>query len=297
VKPILKLTDNVFGAIFMAVSMLSFIGNDALMKFLFQTISVEQGIFMRGLVSVPLLAMIAYFRKSLFIRIDWRNWRLILVRAFAELASTMLFLTALAHMPLANITAILQSLPLTVTMFAAVFFGEAVGWRRWSAILVGFIGVLIIIRPGSAGFNEYAVLALAAVGFITLRDAITRRLDRSVPSLFVAFVSAIPVLLFGGAMTVTTGWTPISWSMGMIVIVAAIAITCGYSFAVMAMRNGDISFVAPFRYTGMIWAILFGFLLFGNLPDQMTILGSCIVIGMGGYAFHRERVRQKASAA
>ena len=292
----MKLTDNVFGAIFMAVSMLSFIGNDALMKFLFQTISVEQGIFMRGLVSVPLLAMIAYFGKSLFIRIDWRNWRLILVRAFAELASTMLFLTALAHMPLANITAILQSLPLTVTMFAAVIFGEAVGWRRWSAILVGFIGVLIIIRPGSDGFNEYAVLALAAVGFITLRDAITRRLDRSVPSLFVAFVSAIPVLLFGGAMTVTPGWTPISWSMGMIVLVAAIAITCGYSFAVMAMRNGDISFVAPFRYTGMIWAILFGFLLFGNLPDQMTILGSCIVIGMGGYAFHRERVRQKASA-
>ena len=292
----MKLTDNVFGAIFMAVSMLSFIGNDALMKFLFQTISVEQGIFMRGLVSVPLLAVIAYFRKSLFIRIDWRNWRVILVRAFAELASTMLFLTALAHMPLANITAILQSLPLTVTMFAAVFFGEAVGWRRWSAILVGFIGVLIIIRPGSDGFNEYAVLALVAVGFITLRDAITRRLDRSVPSLFVAFVSAIPICLFGGAMTVTTGWTPISWSMGMIVIVAAIAITCGYSFAVMAMRNGDISFVAPFRYTGMIWAILFGFLLFGNLPDQMTILGICIVIGMGGYAFHRERVRQKASA-
>ena len=292
----MKLTDNVFGAIFMAVSMLSFIGNDALMKFLFQTISVEQGIFMRGLVSVPLLAMIAYFRKSLFIRIDWRNWRVILVRAFAELASTMLFLTALAHMPLANITAILQSLPLTVTMFAAVFFGEAVGWRRWSAILVGFIGVLIIIRPGSDGFNEYAVLAVAAVGFITLRDAITRRLDRSVPSLFVAFVSAIPVLLFGGAMTVTTGWTPISSSMGMIVIVAAIAITSGYSFAVMAMRNGDISFVAPFRYTGMIWAILFGFLVFGNLPDQMTILGSCIVIGMGGYAFHREHVRQKAIA-
>jgi len=240
--------------------------------------------------------VIAYFRKSLFIRIDWRNWRVILIRAFAELASTMLFLTALAHMPLANITAILQSLPLTVTMFAAVFFGEVVGWRRWSAILVGFIGVLIIIRPGSDGFNEYAVLALVAVGFITLRDAITRRLDRSVPSLFVAFVSAIPVFLFGGAMTVTTGWTPISWSMGMIVLVAAIAITCGYLFAVMAMRNGDISFLAPFRYTGMIWAILFGFLLFGNLPDQMTILGTCIVIGMGVYAFHRERVRQKTSA-
>jgi S-adenosylmethionine uptake transporter len=293
----MKLTDNVFGAILMAVSMLSFISNDALMKFLFQTISVEQGIFMRGLVSVPLLALIAYLRKSLFVRIDWRNWRVILTRAFAELAATMAFLTALSHMPLANITAILQALPLTVTMFAAIFFGEQVGWRRWSAILAGFIGVLIIIRPGGDGFNEYAVLAIVAVACVTVRDAITRRLDRSVPSLFVAFISAIPIFIYGGVATATTGWTIVSGAIIGIVVVAAIAITCGYLFAVMAMRNGEISFVAPFRYTGMIWAILFGFLLFGDLPDAATILGTMIVIGMGVYAFHRERIRQRASAS
>lgn len=293
----MKLTDNVFGAILMAVSMLSFISNDALMKFLFQTISVEQGIFMRGLVSVPLLALIAYLRKSLFVRIDWRNWRVILTRAFAELAATMAFLTALSHMPLANITAILQALPLTVTMFAAIFFGEQVGWRRWGAILAGFIGVLIIIRPSDDGFNEYAVLAIVAVACVTVRDAITRRLDRSVPSLFVAFISAIPIFIYGGVATATTGWTVVSGAMIGIVVVAAIAITCGYLFAVMAMRNGEISFVAPFRYTGMIWAILFGFLLFGDLPDAATILGTMIVIGMGIYAFHRERIRQGASAS
>ncbi|XDZ63545.1 DMT family transporter [Alphaproteobacteria bacterium LSUCC0226] len=293
----MKLTDNVFGAILMAVSMLSFISNDALMKFLFQTISVEQGIFMRGLVSVPLLALIAYLRKSLFVRIDWRNWRVILTRAFAELAATMAFLTALSNMPLANITAILQALPLTVTMFAAIFFGEQVGWRRWGAILAGFIGVLIIIRPSDDGFNEYAVLAIVAVACVTVRDAITRRLDRSVPSLFVAFISAIPIFIYGGVATATTGWTVVSGTMIGIVVVAAIAITCGYLFAVMAMRNGEISFVAPFRYTGMIWAILFGFLLFGDLPDAATILGTMIVIGMGVYAFHRERIRQRASAS
>jgi len=293
----MKLTDNVFGAILMAVSMLSFISNDALMKFLLQTISVEQGIFMRGLVSVPLLALIAYLRKSLFVRIDWRNWRVILTRAFAELAATMAFLTALSNMPLANITAILQALPLTVTMFAAIFFGEQVGWRRWGAILAGFIGVLIIIRPSDDGFNEYAVLAIVAVACVTVRDAITRRLDRSVPSLFVAFISAIPIFIYGGVATATTGWTIVSGAIIGIVVVAAIAITCGYLFAVMAMRNGEISFVAPFRYTGMIWAILFGFLLFGNLPDAATILGTMIVIGMGVYAFHRERIRQRASAS
>ena len=191
----MKLSDNIFGAILMTVSLFSFVSNDALMKYLFQAISIEQGIFLRGLVSVPLLFAIAYARKSLFIRIDRRNWKVVLVRAFSELGATMAFLTALSKPPLANVTAILQSLPLTVTMFAAIFFGEKVGWRRWSAILIGFVGVLIIIRPGGEGFNQFSVLALIAVGFITLRDAITRRLDPSVPSLFVALISAVPLLI------------------------------------------------------------------------------------------------------
>ena len=292
----MKLSKNLFGAIFMVVSMLSFVSNDALMKYLFQTISVEQGILVRGLISVPLLVIIAYSRKSLFVSIDRCNWQIVLVRAFAELGATMAFLTALSKMPLANITAILQSLPLTVTMFAAVFFGEKVGWRRWSAILIGFIGVLVIIRPGGEGFNQYAFLAIIAVCFVTLRDAITRKLDPSVPSLFVALISSVPILFLGGGMTVATGWTTLSVPMFGIVALAAIAITSGHLFAVMAMRNGEISFVSPFRYTGMIWAILFGFLLFGDLPDHATTLGTIIVVGMGIYAFHRERVLQKSKS-
>ena len=290
----MKLSNNLFGAIFMVVSMLSFVSNDALMKYLFQTISVEQGILVRALISVPLLVIIAYFRKSLFVRIDRQNWKIVLIRAFAELGATMAFLTALSKMPLANVTAILQSLPLTVTMFAAIFFGEQVGWRRWGAILIGFVGVLIIIRPGGEGFNQYAFLAIVAVGFVTLRDAITRKLDPAVPSLFVALISSIPILFFGVGMTAATGWNPLSGLLFSIVVLAAIAITSGHLFAVMAMRSGEISFVSPFRYTGMVWAILFGFLLFGDLPDHATTLGTVIVIGMGIYAFHRERVRQQS---
>ena len=281
----------------MTVSLFSFVSNDALMKHLFQAISIEQGIFLRGLVSVPLLLAIACLRKSLFVRIDRRNWRLVLVRAFSELGATMAFLTALSKMPLANVTAILQSLPLTVTMFAAIFFGEKVGWRRWSAILIGFVGVLIIIKPGGEGFNQYSALALIAVGFITLRDAITRRLDPSVPSLFVALISAVPVLLFGGGISVVTVWTPMTTGMYGIIMLAGIAITGGHLFAVMAMRNGEISFVAPFRYTGMIWAILFGFLLFSDLPDMTTIFGTVIVVGMGIYALHRENIHQVAATS
>ncbi len=285
-------SDNFHGAILMMIAMLSFLMNDALMKFVFQAISVEQGIFIRGAISVPLLALIAQYRHSLFVRIDRRNWRVITIRAFAELAATMSFLTALANMPLANVTAILQSLPLTVTMFAAVFFGERVGWRRWSAILIGFVGVLIIVRPGGEGFNNYTILALISVACVTVRDAITRRLDRSVPSLIVALIAAIPVWLFGGMMTLASGWTPVSTSQFFVITLAAVAITSGYLFAVMAMRRGDISFVTPFRYTGMVWAILFGFILFDALPDSATLLGTAIVVGMGIYTFHRERVRR-----
>ena len=197
-------------------------------------------------------------------------------------------------MPLANVTAILQSLPLTVTMFAAIFFGEQVGRRRRSAIVIGFVGVLIIIRPGGGG-NQYSVLALLAFGFITLRDAITRRLDTSLPSLFVAIVSAVPVLLFGGGMSFLTVWTPMTTGIYGTIMLAGIAITGGHLFAVRAMRNGEISFVAPFRYTGMIWAILFGFLLFSDLPDMTTILGDVILVCMGIYALHPEKIHQVAA--
>ena len=138
---VMERSENFYGAILMIVAMLAFVTNDALMKFVFQTISVEEGMFIRGSVSVPLLLLIAWVRNSLFIRISWQDWHIIIIRAIAELAATVCFLNALAYIPLANVTAILQSLPLTVTMFAALFMGEAVGWRRWTAILIGFFWV------------------------------------------------------------------------------------------------------------------------------------------------------------
>jgi len=286
-------SENFYGAILMIVAMLAFVTNDALMKFVFQTISVEEGMFIRGSVAVPLLLLIAWARKSLFVQLTWQDWRIVIIRAFAELAATICFLNALAYMPLANVTAILQSLPLTVTMFAALFLGEAVGWRRWTAILIGFVGVLIIVRPGGEGFNAFTGLALLSVLFVTVRDAITRKLSRSVPSLFVALMAAIPVWLFGGIVTVNQGWVDVGGRELAFSIIAAVAITGGYLFAVMAMRRGDVSFVTPFRYTGMFWAIIYGYVIFGYLPDSATMGGTALVIGMGVYSFHRERIRRR----
>ena len=283
-------SENFYGAILMIIAMMAFVTNDALMKFVFETISVEEGMFIRGSVAVPLLLLTAWVRKSLFVRISWQDWHIIIIRAFAELAATVCFLNALAYMPLANVTAILQSLPLTVTMFAALFMGEAVGWRRWTAILIGFFGVLIIVQPSGEGFNTFTGLALLSVLFVTVRDAITRKLSRSVPSLFVALIAAIPVWLFGGIFSVNQEWVEVGGRELVFSVIAALAITAGYLFAVMAMRRGNVSFVTPFRYTGMIWAIVYGYVFFGYLPDSATMGGTALVIGMGVYSFHRERI-------
>ena len=179
----IRLDENLRGATLMALSMLAFVLNDGLMKAVFDGMSIYQAIFLRGLITVPLIALLAWHKGALIVRIAPRNRLLVTLRVAAEVGATVGFLTALKHMPLANVTAILQVLPLTVTMAAALFLGEKVGWRRWLAIAIGLAGVLIIIRPGMEGFSVYSIWALVAVGCVTIREIATRKLSADLPSL------------------------------------------------------------------------------------------------------------------
>lgn len=193
-------------------------------------------------------------------------------------------------LPLANVSAVLQALPLAVTMGAALFLAEPVGWRRWLAILSGFGGVMIIIRPGFEGFNAYALLALVTVTFCAVRDLATRRIPDEIPSLLVSVTTAIAVTIGGGVLIVPFGgWTPVEAGEVGLLFAAAVLLLFGYQFIIMSMREGDISFVAPFRYTALLWAILLGFLIFGDVPDAAMIAGSMIVVGSGLYTLYRER--------
>jgi drug/metabolite transporter (DMT)-like permease len=285
----MPLSANHRGALLMAVSMLCFVLNDGLMKALFTDMSIYQAIFLRGLITAPLLAMIAWRQGVLRPRLTRHDRWIVMIRGLAEVGATIGFLTALAHMPLANVTAILQVLPLTVTMAAALFLGEAVGWRRWLAIAVGLVGVMIIIRPGMAGFSIWSIWALAAVGCITLREIVTRRLSADVPSLPVALVTAIAIGLLGAVMMPVVSWQPVSAASWGLLAATSVAIIGGYLFSVMTIRSGDIGFVAPFRYTAMAWAIGLGLLMFGELPDRATVIGTAIIIATGLYSLHRER--------
>jgi len=288
------LSDNFRGAALMTAAMAAFVFNDMMMKIASDHLTLFQAIFIRGIFTTILVGIMAWRKKALFCAVSKPDRNILMWRLVGEIGGTLCFLTALFNMPIANATAILQALPLAVTLAAALFLGEAVGWRRYFAIIVGFAGILIIVRPGSEGFNEYSFWALAAVGFIVVRDLATRRLSSQVPSLFVALLTSVFITLAGALLSPTMEWRAVTGDSLLLLGVAALFILFGYLFSIMTMRIGEIGFVSPFRYTNLIWAILIGIFVFGDIPDQWTLVGSSVVIAMGIYAFHRERRTRSA---
>ncbi len=281
--------ENMRAAVFMMISMAGFTCNDAFLKSLAGELPLFQAVCLRGAIATLLIACLAWQQGALRFRAGRRDRKLILQRTVGEIGGTACFLTALFNMPIANASAILQSVPLAVTLGAALFLGEPVGWRRYLAIGVGFLGVLIIVRPGSEGFNAYSLWAVAAIGFIVLRDLSTRSLSPDVPGVGVVLIASAAMTIAAGIASTLDGWRPVEASHALRLCVSAVCLIVGYLFGVMTMRIGEIGFVAPFRYTLIIWAILFGILMFGEWPDAWMLAGSAVVVASGLYTFQRER--------
>lgn len=284
-----SLSDNMRGALLMVGSMAAFTLNDACMKVLMGDLPLFQAILLRGLLTVFLLVVMSRWLGGLNFRMPRRDWGLVLTRSLSEIGATYFFITALFHMPIANVTAILQVLPLTVTLSSAMLFGDRLGWRRLLAIMVGFIGVLIIVRDGLTGLNSYALYALAAVGFVTVRDLCARRLSHEVSSVTTALIGAIGVVGFSAIGSLGVEWVAVSGKSVALLGAAAVFIIAGYLFSIMTMRVGEVSFIAPFRYTSLLWALMLGFVVFGDWPDSLTMFGIIIVVLTGAFTFYRER--------
>lgn len=285
----MALTDNMRGALLMVGSMTAFTVNDAFMKALSDSLPLFQAIFLRAIGVTLFLAAFAWSQGGLTLRVGASDRKLIALRCVAEVSAALLFIYALFNMPLANATAILQALPLTVTLAGAVFLGEPVGWRRLLAIVIGFLGVLLIVQPGSDGFTIYSLYVLAAVCLITVRDLTARRISKAVPSLTVALFAGIAVGLGGAVGTLMSDWRPVGSDAWLLLAAAAVSVIGGYVFSVATMRVGEIGFVSQFRYTSLISALILGLIFFGEWPDALTLLGAAIVVGTGLFTLWRER--------
>lgn len=292
------LAENLRGAGLMMAAMAAFVLNDTLMKLVSANLNLFQAVFLRGIGTTLLILAIARWQGVLRFRPARRDQRIMVWRTLGDMGQMICFLTALFHMPIANVSAILQSLPLAMTLAAALFLKEPVGWRRYTAIFAGFVGVLLIVRPGSEGFNIYSLVALTTVIFVVLRDLSTRQLDRAVPNIFVTLVTSLAVTTMSGVASVVQGWNSVAQGDLVLLAGAAFFVSFGYMFITMAMRVGDIGFISPFRYTMLVWAILVGLFVFGDVPRPLTLLGAAIIVCSGIYTFYRERkVMQTLRAA
>lgn len=283
------LTDNTRGALMMMASMAAFTLNDAFMKMLAGEVPLYQILFLRGVLTTVATGLLAWRMGAIHLRVSGHDRWLVALRMCAEIGAAYFFLNALFKMPLANVTAILQSLPLIVTLAAALFFAEPLGWRRLGAILIGLVGVLLIVRPGTEGFNIYSLYALIAVGCVTVRDLATRRMSVEVSSMMVTFASALAVMVFFGGLSLFEEWATLTPRAAGLITGAGVMVIGGYLMSVMVMRVGEVSFISPFRYTGMIWGLLLGWLVFGEWPVSLTLIGAAIVVGSGIWMLLRER--------
>ena len=290
-----SVSDNLRGTMLMVVSMATFTCNDAAMKAVTQTLPLYEAVALRGMMVVALMLVVAGMHQGGVRLAVARADRLPLVlRTLADIASTMLYLLALRHMALADLSAIRQALPLAVTLAAALVFRERLGWRRLSAIGIGFAGVMLILRPGTGVFDIWSALGLGAMFLIVLRDIATRKFSTGTDSSTIAFYAALSVMVSGFVLGLAETWRLPSLHETALLFLAAALLTVGYISAVATMRVGEISFVAPFRYTSLLFAIVLGVSVFNEWPDLWTWAGSGLVVGAGLYTILRERTLRRA---
>ncbi|RWB66301.1 DMT family transporter [Mesorhizobium sp.] len=278
------------GALFMAVSQAAFTVTDIFTKIVVESLGLGQLILVRGAIATILMAIFVW-RTRQFSDIKSLINPFVLIRLIGEIGGTVFYLLALAHLPIANVAALYQTLPLMITVGAAIFLGEFVGPRRCLAAGAGFIGVLVMLRPGLGGFNANALYMPVSVVFYATRELATRRLPTAIPSGLVSFLSAMALAICGGLMVpMTGGWMELTVPATLMLAAAATSMLLGNFFIILSTRLGDLSFVAPFRYTGLIWSLLAGMIFFASFPDLPMVFGAAIVVGSGIYTLYRERV-------
>ncbi len=267
-----------------------FLINDTALKLASGNIGLSQLLFLRSIFAIPLLLMIAVAvgaHRNIRPVFSWP----VFLRVLAELGAAYFFLMALLHVPIADTMAIMQIVPLAITAAGAIFLGERVGWRRWTAIIVGLIGVLIVIRPGGVGFHPFSLFALGSVVCATARDMLVRYIPGNVPAMMISLVMSVGVAVFTVLIALLSGesWVvPNAGEFGL-TFVSGTFLGAGYLLSIVAMRHGDISVVAPFRYTMILFAIIVGIIVWGEIPDRWMITGTLIIAATGVYTFYRER--------
>ena len=277
------------GILAMIASMGVFVCNDTCVKLASASMPIGEIITMRNGLATLYLGAFCLWAGGL-------AWpanppvRLLALRVTGELVSTILFLVALVSLPLPDMTAISQFTPLALTAAAAIFLKEPVGWRRWSATVAGLIGVALIVRPGSSSFSLAGALVLLSVVFVVMRDLATRLISASISTPALTMTSTLAGTAAGLMLLPFETWQIPSAREAALIGLSGLFLTFGYALIIIALRTGEVGFVSPFRYCVILFALMSGYLVWGDIPDHLAMLGIAILVCAGIYTVHRERV-------
>lgn len=279
------------GIAFVLLASIFLTSADMVSKLLTQQISPLQVSWLRyGTFTLIMLGIV--WRRGGLARLSTQRPVLQALRGVGVLASSVLFVMALRYMPLADATATGFVAPLFVTALSIPILRETIGWRRWSATLIGFVGVLIVVRPGGAGFHLASLLAVGSALAWAFAMIMTRMMSRTESPLATLTHSAL--IGFGLlSLAVPFLWSPVTPTILAMGIFVGVSSTMGHWLIVLAYRHADASLLAPFSYIQLLWATLFGLFVFAVLPDLWTLVGAVIIAGSGLYTAHRERIKAR----
>jgi drug/metabolite transporter (DMT)-like permease len=281
---------NLLGSLWMVAAMAGFAVEDMFLKSAAQSLPVGQVMVLFGLGGAIVFWTTARLRRETILA-PQAFGRTMMIRNGFEVMGRLFYTLAIALTPLSATTAILQATPIVVVAGAAIFFGETVGWRRWTAIIVGLAGVLVILRPGADSFDALSILAVLGMLGFAGRDLATRAAPPALGTSALGVFGFSAIVLAGIAFSI---WDGTSWRMPDAMVGGAVALAIGfgvgaYSSLTRAMRTGEVSAVTPFRYSRLIFGIGFGIVIFGERPDAATYAGSAIVVLSGLYILSRSR--------
>lgn len=290
--PLSPASANRRGIAAMLAAMALFTGNDTILKIATAQLPTGQIMTVRGAFAMAIVFGLIVARGEIRKLAHIGSPRVI-GRAVLEAVIACLFILSLASLPIANITAILQATPLIMTLIAVLLGLERVGWRRWSAVAVGFAGVLLIVRPSIEGFNVYAAVGLLTALLVAVRDLVTRTIGGHIATTVVTFSTTATVTVLGLGLSVAEDWQPLAWRELALLGAAAVFVSLGNMAIVQAFRVGDLSAVSPFRYSIVLTSLLAGLVVFGEWPDLVAGLGISLIVLSGVYTIHREQSRPR----
>jgi drug/metabolite transporter (DMT)-like permease len=275
------MTPNLRGSLFMIAAMAGFAVEDTFLKAAARHVPVGEATLIMGLIGIAVFSLLALRAGQAPLPANILSRTMALRSAF-EIGGRLFYALAIALTPLSVASAILQATPLLVVLGAAVIFGEKVGLGRWLLILLGFVGVLVILRPGLAGFDALSLLAVAAMIGFAGRDLATRAAPQSLSNAQLGVVGFIMLALSGGVILAVGGGAVLPDAAALALIGGATAFgIAAYAALTSAMRTGEVAVVTPFRYTRLLFAMVLGVAVFHERPDLPTLLGSAIIVACG----------------